>query len=321
MSDLSVLKNLYKACAAENGLLAIINLDNITSFYEAYGEELADRLHLEFTRIIDDVMREDDIKASLGNDEIIIFAKNMNEKSELEEVYSYVSAEIDEYIAEELSEERLSDLIEEDSPISMEISVGAVMVPQQGTDYTTLFTKADRALYIAKNSGRKHEIVYYSDELDASDVSEDMAEESAGTEKQMSDKPARGAVWTDKSEYKMIYNYLTRYISTYNNSACEMVITIKPAAESLGYDEYEKLIKDSGNVIAGLFRHSDIIMRERESFRVLLAEMETKNIIIIVDRIKKGLQNAGLYMQEKIILDSRIIAADGEHDAWIKVAV
>ena len=102
MSDLSVLKNLYKACAAENGLLAIINLDNITSFYEAYGEELADRLHLEFTRIIDDVMREDDIKASLGNDEIIVFCKNLNDKAELEEVYSYVNSAIDEFIAEEI---------------------------------------------------------------------------------------------------------------------------------------------------------------------------------------------------------------------------
>jgi len=317
MSDLSVLKNLYKACAAENGLLAIINLDNITSFYEAYGEELADRLHLEFTRIIDDVMHEDDIKANLGNDEIIVFCKNLNDKAELEEVYSYVNSAIDEYIAEELSEERLSDLIGEDSPISMEISVGAVRVPEQGTDYTTLFTKADKALYIAKNSGRKHEIVYYSD---AFADEETVTVEESVEEVTVDAEPARGAVWTDKSEYKMIYNYLTRYISTYNNSACEMIISIK-AADSMPYEEYEKLLKDSGNVIAGLFRNSDIIMREGNAFHILLAEMETKNIIILVDRLKKGLQNAGLYMKEKIILDSKMLESDGAHDAWVKVAV
>ncbi len=317
MSDLSVLKNLYKACAAENGLLAIINLDNITSFYEAYGEELADRLHLEFTRIIDDVMREDDIKASLGNDEIIVFCKNLNDKAELEEVYSYVNSAIDEFIAEELSEERLSDLIGEDSPISMEISVGAVRVPEQGTDYTDLFTKADRALYIAKNSGRKHEIVYYSEAFDDEDTTVVESVEKVVVEA----KPARGAVWTDQSQYKMIYDYLTRYISTYNNSACEMIISIKPAADSMAYDEYEKLLTDSGNVIAGLFRNSDIIMRNGNAFHILLAEMETKNIIILVDRLKKGLQNAGLYMKEKIILDSKMLESDGTHDAWVKVAV
>ena len=317
MSDLSVLKNLYKACAAENGLLAIINLDNITSFYEAYGEELADRLHLEFTRIIDDVMREDDIKASLGNDEIIVFCKNLNDKAELEEVYSYVNSAIDEFIAEELSEERLSDLIGEDSPISMEISVGAVRVPEQGTDYTDLFTKADRALYIAKNSGRKHEIVYYSEAFDDEDTTVVESVEKVVVEA----KPARGAVWTDQSKYKMIYDYLTRYISTYNNSACEMIISIKPAADSMAYDEYEQLLTDSGNVIAGLFRNSDIIMRNGNAFHILLAEMETKNIIILVDRLKKGLQNAGLYMKEKIILDSKMLESDGTHDAWVKVAV
>jgi diguanylate cyclase (GGDEF)-like protein len=317
MSDLSVLKNLYKACAAENGLLAIINLDNITSFYEAYGEELADRLHLEFTRIIDDVMREDDIKASLGNDEIIVFCKNLNDKAELEEVYSYVNSAIDEFIAEELSEERLSDLIGEDSPISMEISVGAVRVPEQGTDYTDLFTKADRALYIAKNSGRKHEIVYYSEAFDDEDTTVVESVEEVVVEA----KPARGAVWTDQSQYKMIYDYLTRYISTYNNSACEMIISIKPAADSMAYDEYEQLLTDSGNVIAGLFRNSDIIMRNGNAFHILLAEMETKNIIILVDRLKKGLQNAGLYMKEKIILDSKMLESDGTHDAWVKVAV
>ena len=317
MSDLSVLKNLYKACAAENGLLAIINLDNITSFYEAYGEELADRLHLEFTRIIDDVMREDDIKASLGNDEIIVFCKNLNDKAELEEVYSYVNSAIDEFIAEELSEERLSDLIGEDSPISMEISVGAVRVPEQGTDYTDLFTKADRALYIAKNSGRKHEIVYYSEAFDDEDTTVVESVEEVVVEA----KPARGAVWTDQSQYKMIYDYLTRYISTYNNSACEMIISIKPAADSMAYDDYEQLLTDSGNVIAGLFRNSDIIMRNGNAFHILLAEMETKNIIILVDRLKKGLQNAGLYMKEKIILDSKMLESDGTHDAWVKVAV
>ena len=49
--------------------------------------------------------------------------------------------------------------------------------------------------------------------------------------------------------------------------------------------------------------------------------METKNIIILVDRLKKGLQNAGLYMKEKIILDSKMLESDGTHDAWVKVAV
>ena len=319
MSDLSVLKNLYKACSAENGLLAIINLDNLTSFYEAYGEELADRLHLQFTRIIDDVMGKDDIKASLGTDEFVVFCKNLTEKSELEDVYSYISAEINEFLAEQLSEERLSDLISEDSPINVEISVGAVMVPDQGTDYTALFTKADRALYYAKNSG-KHEIVYYSeDDFDEEETTVEGSEKAEELEAKA--KPARGAVWMEKAEYKTIYNYLTRYISTYHNSACEMIISIKPASDRMSYDEYETLLQNSGNVFAGLFRNSDIIMRERDAFHVLLAEMDTKNIIILVDRIKKGLQNAGLYMQEKIILDCKMLEADGAHDAWVKVAV
>ena len=100
-----------------------------------------------------------------------------------------------------------------------------------------------------------------------------------------------------------------------------MIISIKPAADSMAYDEYEKLLTDSGNVIAGLFRNSDIIMRNGNAFHILLAEMETKNIIILVDRLKKGLQNAGLYMKEKIILDSKMLESDGTHDAWVKVAV
>jgi hypothetical protein len=62
-------------------------------------------------------------------------------------------------------------------------------------------------------------------------------------------------------------------------------------------------------------------MRDGNAFHILLAEMETKNIIILVDRLKKGLLNAGLYMKEKIILDSKMLESDGTHDAWVKVAV
>ena len=259
MSDLSVLKNLYKACSAEHGLLAIINLDNLTSFYEAYGEELADRLHLQFTRIINDVMGKDDIKAGLGTDEFVVFCKNLTDRAELEDVYSYISAEINEYLAEQLSEERLSDLIGEDSPIYMEISLGAVSVPEQGTDYTALFTKADRALNYAKNLG-KHEIVYYNeDDFDEEETTVEGSDKAKELEEKA--KPTRGAVWMEKAEYKTIYNYLTRYISTYHNSACEMIISVKPASDRMSYDEYETLLQNSGNVLAGLFRNSDIIMR------------------------------------------------------------
>ena len=298
MEKIEIFESLKKACTDENGLLTIINLDNLNSFCDAYGVEMAERLHKECKRIINSAIEEDDIKACLGEDGFVLFCKDLKNKNELIDIYFYISEKMDEIVADMLSKEDMSGLISEDTPISVKLSMGAVMVPEFGTDYTDLFQKADQAISELRKQD-EHDIVFY-------DEGADMKE---------------GAVWVEKEEYESIHNYLRRYINTYNNPACEMTVNLSPVFEEMNVKEFRKIVYSSGKTISGLLRNSDIMMQEENSFKLLLAEMSRENIIKIVDRIRRGLKKAGLYDYEIITIDTIMLGTDGEYCKWDKVAV
>ena len=297
MNNTMIIGRLNKACATEKGMLTILKLNDIASFRDCYGDELADRLKQNCVFIINRLLEQDDIKAFLGDDEFILFCKDMEDKKELLDLYKCLDSEINNLVVELLSEDSMADLIDEDSPISMGVSMGAARVPDQGNTYEELFRKAYKALEYAANEGR-HEVVFYED----INVKE-------------------SAMWLDTEEYTIISNYLRKYIQTYDNPACEMMITLTPSEEEMSSDVFDKVIMESGTIIAGVLRKSDAITLMDNTFYLLLPEMNEQNIMVIVERIKRKFISTGLYDLEKIVIDSQMIGKDGEYTAWSKVAV
>ena len=120
MCNVDVIERLSVACATETGFLTIVKVKDLDDKDKCI-------------RIIDSSTEVCDIKGCIGNDEFVIFFKDIETKEGIEDIYAYLS-------------ER------------MNISMGAVMVPANGNDYEELFDKADQAL---EESKEKKKIIFY----------------------------------------------------------------------------------------------------------------------------------------------------------------
>ena len=296
MSASSVKERLIQACSTEDGLLTIVNLDNFLLFNDIYGEELGEKLLEVCVRIIDSVTEGDDIKASLGGDEFVIFCRGLKDKNELVEIHEYINEKINE---------ALPSIVGADNNISLGVSMGAVLIPDEGTDYEELFGKADQALDFVKQSGG-HKIAFYEKQLSDKKYLNDLDNLS----KEMDEKnDERGCMWLDHSDFSIVYRFLRRYIETYKKTACKMLVTFSPVRDDVSDEEFAHIVKGFGNVINAALRRSDIMMQSRNNqFFLLLPEMTEEFMILISKRFEKRWKEIGLDSVMNMNIDGEIIA-------------
>ena len=100
----------------------------------------------------------------------------------------------------------------EDMKIPLGVSIGAVFVPDEGTDFEILYKKADKALYKVKKNG-KHGYSIYSEEHknnvqrknEISDIKQIFGERNE----------AHGAYFVEMEYFKAIYRLSVRLTSNY----------------------------------------------------------------------------------------------------------
>lgn len=295
MSGAGIIETLKQACATESGLLTIVNMDNFILFNDIYGTEMGDKLIEECIKIINSVTEGDDIKARLGGDEFLIFCRGLKDKKELAEIHAYIDNKINESLA---------GIVGEENNVSMGISMGAVLVPEQGTEYEKLFQKATKALEYVKQSGGRN-IAFYELNDDEYKSVNDLERISDSMEERGSD---RGAMWLNHEDFSIVYRFLRRYIETYENLACKMLITFTPIRDDMSQEEFNKIFQGFGSMINALLRKSDIMMQSRNNqFYLLLPEMNEKYMELVAKRIEKKWKEVKLDRLMDMSIDARMI--------------
>lgn len=136
----------FDAAKKENKPLSIVmsDLDHFRRINEGFSMEMGDRAIIEVAKIFKKVCREKDIIARLGGDE-----------------YTLVLPDTDKATAMRLCEEacaevRKIDILKDlNGPLKQfTLSLGVSTFPDDAQDVNTLKQKADKALYVAKESGR-----------------------------------------------------------------------------------------------------------------------------------------------------------------------
>ncbi len=295
MSGAGIIETLKQACATESGLLTIVNMDNFILFNDIYGTEMGDKLIEECIKIINSVTEGDDIKARLGGDEFLIFCRGLKDKKELAEIHAYIDNKINESLA---------GIVGEENNVSMGISMGAVLVPEQGTEYEKLFQKASKALEYVKQSGGRN-IAFYELNDDEYKSVNDLERISDSMEERGSD---RGAMWLNHEDFSIVYRFLRRYIETYENLACKMLITFTPIRDDMSQEEFNKIFQGFGSMINALLRKSDIMMQSRNNqFYLLLPEMNEKYMELVAKRIERKWKEVKLDRLMDMSIDARMI--------------
>lgn len=134
----------------------VLDIDLFKHVNDTYGHLTGDFVIEETANTLRSLFRKEDAIGRIGGDEFIIF---------MEHVYS------EEFIYE-MAEKTLRQMmrisVSSVSKIPITVSLGVAIIANQEETYTSLFSKADRALYEAKANGRNQYVIYercMSDEL------------------------------------------------------------------------------------------------------------------------------------------------------------
>jgi diguanylate cyclase (GGDEF)-like protein len=120
----------------------MIDSDNLKGVNDAYGHEAGNRLLKQLASAIQSELRSTDVPARYGGDEFIVL---------LPETPTQGALEVAERIRKAISGAPLSF---EGKSLASSVSIGVACYPEDGRTLDGLATRADRALYQAKQQGR-----------------------------------------------------------------------------------------------------------------------------------------------------------------------
>jgi diguanylate cyclase (GGDEF)-like protein/PAS domain S-box-containing protein len=128
--------------------ICYIDLDGFKDVNDRYGHDMGDKLLIDITRRLQDVLRAGDTLSRLGGDEFVMLFNEMRDESEcylvLERVLSVISQPV----------------VLKGAQVIVSASVGVTLYPEDDADSDTLLRHADQAMYIAKQSGKNRFHLY-----------------------------------------------------------------------------------------------------------------------------------------------------------------
>ncbi len=236
----------------------MIDLDSFKLVNDIYGHDKGDMILIKFAEILKSVMRSTDVIGRVGGDEFIAFCQNTRDERMLRERTEFLNRKIVAYAKECLAE---------DMEIPLGCSIGAAICPDEGTDYATLFNKADQALNDVKKNG-KHGFSIFKEKIE-----EKEDKESCGwSELRMilgERNIKKGAFVLPFDSFTTMYRYLIRFERNYSWSVSLVVFTLKSDSKPL-----KDCIDEFIEVEASCLRGSDLITRYSDD-EVLTILMKT----------------------------------------------
>lgn len=126
------------------GALMVMDIDFFKGINDTYGHQTGDQAIQFFSHCISSSLRSCDVVGRFGGDEFVVYMMNAGNSEDVVKKAEQIRNKV------QLAKEE-NGLKEE---ISVSISIGIALYPDDGNDYHTLFEKADQALYRAKEKGK-----------------------------------------------------------------------------------------------------------------------------------------------------------------------
>ncbi|HBG5344306.1 TPA: diguanylate cyclase [Clostridioides difficile] len=179
------IKKYFEENLSAMGALFMIDTDNFKQINDTEGHMVGDIVLTEMASGMKKIMRDSDVVGRIGGDEFTIFMKNISSVKDVEKK------------AEELLYMFRHLFQKEKSSLKVTCSIGIAIYPKDGSTFKEMYTKADKALYQAKNVGKNNYVIYDQDSF-------------KGLEE--FDCSSLGTVIDSEKQYAEYPDNLTRYI-------------------------------------------------------------------------------------------------------------
>lgn len=133
----------------EECALLLLDIDDFKKLNDTYGHQEGDNFLREFTSKLFLRFGADVVLGRVGGEEFTVF---ISKKRDSEEDFKATVVETAEKILTSCREVRLENLPDKE----FTCSVGVAMYPENGSAYSELYEKADKAMYAVKRSGKNN---------------------------------------------------------------------------------------------------------------------------------------------------------------------
>lgn len=130
--------------------MLLMDLDHFKEINDTYGHQFGDKVIQTFAQLAKDNMRDIDLLGRYGGEEFCILIPNASEKEAL-------------MLAERIRQKyETMPIMLNGQPVKCTVSAGVCDSSQLGSDFKSMFSAADKALYAAKKAGRNKVVLYSS---------------------------------------------------------------------------------------------------------------------------------------------------------------
>ncbi len=220
-------RKIGEICATERGVLLMIDLDSFKLVNDIHGHAMGDRILVKFSELLNAVMSDGDLIGRMGGDEFIAFCRNITDEK-------IIAAKAD-YLNEKIVD-AAKKYMGANFNIPLGVSIGAVFVPAEGTDFVDLYKKADKALYKVKQNG-KHGCAFYSENTDTP-----AQKDFADLDKILGERNVQNeAYFVSAENFKLIYRLAVRLVKSFKQDIQFVRLTIDAEKDS-DIDELKDLL-------------------------------------------------------------------------------
>ncbi|WP_026670452.1 GGDEF domain-containing response regulator [Butyrivibrio sp. AE3006] len=265
----------------KRGMLLVLDLDSFKLINDIHGHEMGDRILIVFSELIKSSIRANDIAGRIGGDEFVVFCENLFDITAIEQKVNVYNEKLLEAARAYMGQ---------DMNIPLGCSCGATKVWDLTQDYLTVFSKADAALYKAKQEG-KHCTHFY--EKDSETESEAAISDFRNLKMIFGERnQSRGAFVTDTESFKTIYRFMVRLISNYQVDTRMVIFTLTGSEGQELSDATEKFM----DVATSNLRSSDVVLKHNHNQVIMLImKVDVEKYTIPVMRVLAAWKRDGIH--------------------------
>lgn len=130
--------------------LMLIDVDHFKKINDTYGHTVGDEVLQTLSKIIQNVVRDSDIVARYGGEEIVIITPNTTKEE---------AAILAERLREKVEQTKVATIATTQEVVQVTISIGLCSLSPIITDKEALLEESDQSLYLAKKHGRNRVVV------------------------------------------------------------------------------------------------------------------------------------------------------------------
>lgn len=259
---------------SNQGAVFMLDIDNFKGINDSYGHIFGDEILINISRVIMEMVRQNDIGCRLGGDEFMIYLNGISDAATAGKIASRLIKTLNTNV-------RYPDNVR-----GVCTSVGIALAPTDGINFDELYSSSDKALYQAKNSG-KNIFCFYDDINEEDETVKEIKNDLEYIRARLGEKePMNGSFCVGYEEFKNIAQYIRRSIVRNKRNVVYILFTTEFVGQHFSTEKMNAVMSALENSVKTLLRVGDVVTRySNTQILAILMDSNEENAEIVAGRV------------------------------------